>query len=69
VAIVFDGNVCGNDYYTSQLSFTLAEDTPQPGKRWVVVTPNPEISPSCAGNDYPALFRKNYTVRLIRRVA
>jgi catechol 2,3-dioxygenase-like lactoylglutathione lyase family enzyme len=27
------------DYYTRVLGFTLVEDTPQPGKRWVVVKP------------------------------
>ena len=26
-------------YYTKTLGFTLVEDTPQPGKRWVVVRP------------------------------
>lgn len=30
------------EYYTDKLGFTLVEDTPQPGKRWVVVSPNPE---------------------------
>lgn len=29
------------DYYTNKLGFTLVEDTPQPGKRWVVVSPAP----------------------------
>ncbi|HBV9912676.1 TPA: VOC family protein [Klebsiella aerogenes] len=28
-------------YYTEKLGFTLVEDIPQLGKRWVVVTPNP----------------------------
>ncbi len=27
------------DYFTRVLGFTLVEDTPQPGKRWVVVKP------------------------------
>jgi len=30
------------EYYTDKLGFTLVEDTSQPGKRWVVVSPNPE---------------------------
>jgi len=30
------------DNYTDKLGFTLIWDTLQPGKRWVVVTPNPE---------------------------
>ena len=27
-------------YYTDKLGFNQVEDPPQPGKRWVVVTPN-----------------------------
>ncbi|GGS17037.1 VOC family protein [Actinokineospora fastidiosa] len=27
------------DFYVNALGFTLREDTPQPGKRWVVVDP------------------------------
>lgn len=42
VAIVVDDYDRAIEYYTSKLGFTLVEDTPQPGKRWVVVTPNPE---------------------------
>lgn len=42
VAIVVDDYDRAIQYYTSNLGFTLVEDTPQPGKRWVVVTPNPE---------------------------
>lgn len=41
VAIVVDDYDRAIDYYTENLGFTLVEDTPQPGKRWVVVTPNP----------------------------
>ncbi|ORM61170.1 glyoxalase [Pantoea rodasii] len=42
VAVVVDDYDRAIEYYTSKLGFTLIEDTPQPGKRWVVVTPNPE---------------------------
>ena len=41
VAIVVDDYDRAIEYYTDKLGFTLVEDTPQPGKRWVVVTPNP----------------------------
>ncbi len=42
VAIVVDDYDRAIDYYTNKLGFTLKEDTPQLGKRWVVVSPNPE---------------------------
>ena len=42
IAIVVDDYDRAISYYTEQLGFTLVEDTPQEGKRWVVVTPNPE---------------------------
>ena len=42
VAIVVDDYDRAIEYYTDKLGVTLVEDTPQPGKRWVVVTPNPE---------------------------
>lgn len=42
VAIVVDDYDRAIEYYTENLGFTLVEDTPQPGKSWVVVTPNPE---------------------------
>lgn len=42
VAIVVDDYDRAIEYYTDKLGFTLVEDTPQPDKRWVVVTPNPE---------------------------
>lgn len=42
IAIVVDDYDRAIEYYTQKLGFTLVEDTPQPGKRWVVVTPNPE---------------------------
>lgn len=42
VAVVVDDYDCAIEYYTDKLGFTLVEDTPQPEKRWVVVTPNPE---------------------------
>ncbi|WP_324022169.1 VOC family protein (plasmid) [Pantoea sp. JZ29] len=42
VAIVVDDYDRAIEYYTDKLGFALVEDTPQPGKRWVVVTPNPE---------------------------
>ena len=42
VAIVVDDYDRAIEYYTKKLGFKLVEDTPQPGKRWVVVTPNPE---------------------------
>jgi catechol 2,3-dioxygenase-like lactoylglutathione lyase family enzyme len=42
VAIVVDDYDRAIEYYTNKLGFTLVEDTPQPGKRWVVVSPNPE---------------------------
>lgn len=41
VAIVVDDYDRAIEYYTQKLGFTLLEDTPQPGKRWVVVTPSP----------------------------
>ncbi|KQN64127.1 MULTISPECIES: VOC family protein [unclassified Erwinia] len=41
VAIVVDDYDRAIEYYTQKLGFTLVEDTPQPGKRWVVVTPAP----------------------------
>lgn len=40
VAIVVDDYDRAIEYYTEKLGFILVEDTPQPGKRWVVVTPN-----------------------------
>ncbi|MGI4859264.1 MAG: VOC family protein [Janthinobacterium lividum] len=42
VAIIVDDYDRAIEYYTIKLGFHLVEDTPQPGKRWVVVTPNPE---------------------------
>lgn len=42
VAIVVDDYDRAIEYYTNKLGFTLVEDTLQPGKRWVVVTPNVE---------------------------
>ncbi|MRS14212.1 VOC family protein [Enterobacteriaceae bacterium RIT691] len=42
IAIVVDDYDRAIEYYTTKLGFTLVEDTPQPGKRWVVVTPDPE---------------------------
>ncbi|BBL30989.1 MULTISPECIES: VOC family protein [Pantoea] len=42
IAIVVDDYDRAIEYYTDKLGFILVEDTPQPGKRWVVVTPNPE---------------------------
>lgn len=42
VAIVVDDYDRAIEYYTDKPGFTLVEDTPRPGKRWVVVTPNPE---------------------------
>ena len=42
VAIVVDDYDRAIEYYTDKLGFTLVEDRPQPGKRWVVVSPNPE---------------------------
>ncbi|MEL0552827.1 MULTISPECIES: VOC family protein [Enterobacteriaceae] len=42
VAVVVDDYDRAIEYYTNKLGFTLVEDTPQPGKRWVVVTPNPQ---------------------------
>ena len=44
VAIVVDDYDRAIEYYTEKLGFTLVEDTPQPGKRWVVVTPDPEAT-------------------------
>lgn len=41
VAIVVDDYDKAIEYYTQKLGFTLVEDIPQEGKRWVVVTPNP----------------------------
>ena len=40
VAIVVDDYDRAIEYYTTKLGFTLVEDTPQEGKRWVVVTPH-----------------------------
>ncbi|WP_312665217.1 VOC family protein [Pantoea sp. CTOTU49201] len=42
VAIVVDDYDRAIEYYTQKLGFHLIEDTPQPGKRWVVVNPNPQ---------------------------
>ena len=42
VAVVVDDYDRAIEYYTDKLGFTLIEDTPQPGKRWVVVTPDPD---------------------------
>lgn len=42
ISIVVDDYDRAIDYYINKLSFTLIEDTPQPGKRWVVVSPNPD---------------------------
>jgi len=42
VAIVVDDYDRAIEYYTEKLGLTLLEDTPQPGKRWAVVIPNPE---------------------------
>ncbi|MDL4619993.1 VOC family protein [Citrobacter amalonaticus] len=42
VAIVVDDYDLAIEFYTKKLGFTLIEDTPQPGKRWVVVSPNAE---------------------------
>jgi catechol 2,3-dioxygenase-like lactoylglutathione lyase family enzyme len=41
VSIVVDDYDNAIDYYTNKLGFTLIEDLVQPGKRWVVVSPNP----------------------------
>lgn len=41
VAVVVDDYDRAISYYTDKLGFTLVEDTPQPCKRWVVVTPAP----------------------------
>ncbi|WP_410743490.1 VOC family protein [Citrobacter meridianamericanus] len=41
VSIVVDDYDNAIDYYTNKLGFTLIEDVAQPGKRWVVVSPNP----------------------------
>lgn len=42
IAIVVDDYDRAISYYTEQLGFTLIEDTPQEGKRWVVVAPTPD---------------------------
>ncbi|MEB0900794.1 VOC family protein [Citrobacter portucalensis] len=42
ISIVVDDYDRAIDYYINKLGFTLIEDTPQPGKRWVVVSPNPD---------------------------
>lgn len=42
VSIVVDDYDEAIEYYTEKLGFMLIEDTPQPGKRWVVISPNPE---------------------------
>jgi len=63
VAIVVDDYDRAIEYYTEKLGFTLAEDTPQPGKRWVVVTPNPEsdchLLLALASNDRQKTFIGN----------
>ncbi|OAT17928.1 glyoxalase family protein [Buttiauxella noackiae ATCC 51607] len=63
VAIVVDDYDRAIQYYTSNLGFTLVEDTPQPGKRWVVLTPNPEsdcnLLLACASNDTQKTFIGN----------
>lgn len=40
VAIVVDDYDKAIEYYTDKLGFTLIEDIPQAGKRWVVVSPS-----------------------------
>lgn len=40
IAVVVDDYDRAIEYYTDKLGFTLIEDTPQPGKRWVVVAPD-----------------------------
>lgn len=42
MAIVVDDYDRAIKYYTDKLGFILVEDTPQLGKLWVVVTPNPD---------------------------
>jgi len=42
MALVVDDYGRAIEYYTDKLGFTLVKDTPQPGKRRVVLTPNPE---------------------------
>ena len=37
VSIVVDDYDEAIEYYTEKLGFMLIEDTPQPGKRWVVI--------------------------------
>ena len=63
VAIVVDDYDRAIEYYTTKLGFTLVEDTPQPGKRWVVVTPHPESNCTLllarASNDRQAEFIGN----------
>ncbi|QLK63453.1 VOC family protein (plasmid) [Enterobacteriaceae bacterium Kacie_13] len=60
VAIVVDDYDRAIEYYTDKLGFTLVEDTPQEGKRWVVVTPHPESDCSLllarASNDRQQTF-------------
>ncbi|MEM6161334.1 VOC family protein [Erwinia sp. P6884] len=63
VAIVVDDYDRAIDYYTTKLGFHLVEDTPQPGKRWVVVTPAPDSGCNLllarASNDHQASFIGN----------
>ena len=63
VAIVVDDYDKAIDYYTNTLGFVLIEDTPQPGKRWVVVSPNPDsdckLLLARASNDTQAAFIGN----------
>ena len=63
VAIVVDDYDRAIKYYTEKLGFTVVEDTPQAGKRWVVVTPNPESDCNLllarASNDSQQVFIGN----------
>ncbi|MGT8566535.1 VOC family protein [Klebsiella oxytoca] len=63
VAVVVDDYDRAIDYYTNKLGFTLVEDIPQPGKRWVVVSPN--LDGGCnlllakASNEHQKIFIGN----------
>lgn len=47
ISIVVDDYDRAIDYYINKLGFTLIEDTPQPGKRWVVVHRTPTVTVIC----------------------
>ncbi|CFR20832.1 VOC family protein [Yersinia kristensenii] len=63
IAIVVDDYDKAIEYYTEKLGFFLIEDEPQPGKRWVSVSPSEDsecrLLLARASNDHQATFIGN----------